>query len=138
MAGGTIMKRCRCCVKHGGLCQLAGFSPAGSDGAREEITRVYEASLCTATFPPASGGRKKLLPAAVIALALKACCLWLLPMECFVSDQRGFYTISLDKRKISGRKPMHTKLYGLDSKLSIFRSMHTTSWIGNMQWEFEI
>ena len=41
--------------------------------------------------------------------------------------------ISLDKRKISGRKPLHTKLSGLDSKLSICQSMHATIWL---DWKF--
>ena len=96
-----------CCVKHGGgLCQLAGFHPQAAM-VLEEIIQVDEAqkyeaaSLCTAN----SGGRKKLLPAAVIALALKAClCVQLLlPMECFVSDQAGFHTTSF--LRINGKSP---------------------------------
>ena len=76
------------------------------------LQEISLTQVCTAaTFQAVSGRRKELLPVAVIALALVVCGRFLLPMQYFVSDQPGFYTISLDKRKISGRKPMHTKLY---------------------------
>ena len=76
------------------------------------LQEISLTQVCTAaTFQAVSGRRKELLPVAVIALAPVVCARLLLPMQCFVSDQPGFYTISVDKRKISSRKPMHTKLY---------------------------
>ena len=113
-------------------------SPAGGAvlcSYKKSLTSVSYLALHCATFP-VSGGWKELLPLSSHLHSKLVHVQLLLLQWNALSLTTGWVLhnlISLDKRKISGRKPLHTKLSGLDSKLSICQSMHATIWL---DWKF--